>query len=43
MAMEEACVTGDLDVAIKQIEPFRLSLEEVISSIEKLDEHGIAR
>ena len=37
-AMEEACVTGDIDVAIAQMTQFRLSLDEVISGIEGLDE-----
>jgi signal transduction histidine kinase/DNA-binding NarL/FixJ family response regulator/HPt (histidine-containing phosphotransfer) domain-containing protein len=42
-AMEEACMTGDLDVAMEQITPFRLSLEEVISGIEGLDEHELTK
>ena len=36
--MEEACITGDLDIAMQQVKPFRLSLDEVISSIEGLNE-----
>ncbi|MEN8133394.1 MAG: ATP-binding protein [Pseudomonadota bacterium] len=39
-AMEEACMTGDLDVAVEQMTQFRLSLEEVISGIKGLDEPG---
>jgi signal transduction histidine kinase/CheY-like chemotaxis protein/HPt (histidine-containing phosphotransfer) domain-containing protein len=42
-AMEEACLTGDLDVAMEQLAQFRLSLDEVISGIEGLDEQGITR
>jgi signal transduction histidine kinase/ActR/RegA family two-component response regulator/HPt (histidine-containing phosphotransfer) domain-containing protein len=42
-AMEEACMTGDLDVAMEQLTQFRLSLDEVISGIEGLDEHGLTR
>jgi len=42
-AMEEACMTGVLDVAMQQITPFRLSLEEVISGIEGLDEHELTK
>jgi len=42
-AMEEACMTGDLDVAMEQITQFRLSLEEVIRGIEGLDEHGLTK
>ena len=40
-AMEEACLTGDLDVAMEQLTQFRLSLDEVISGIEGLDERGL--
>jgi len=40
-AMEEACMTGDLDVAMEKLTQFRLSLDEVISGIEELDEHGL--
>ncbi len=39
-AMEEACMTGDLDIAMQHMPPFCLSLEEVIGSIEGLDEEG---
>lgn len=39
-AMEEACLTGDLNTIMKQMTSFRLSLEEVIGSIEGLDEDG---
>jgi signal transduction histidine kinase/CheY-like chemotaxis protein len=42
-AMEEACMTGDLDVAMEQMTQFRQSLDEVISGIEGLDEHGLTR
>jgi two-component system sensor histidine kinase/response regulator len=40
-SMEEACMTGDLDVAMEQVTQFRLSLDEVIGGIEGLDEHGL--
>ena len=36
--MEEACLTGDLDIAMQQVKPFRLSLDEVIGGIKGLDE-----
>ena len=39
-AMEEACLTGDLDIARQQMTPFCLSLEEVIGSIEGLNKDG---
>jgi len=42
-AMEEACITVGLNVAMDQMEPFRLSYEKVISSIESLDEDGLSR
>jgi two-component system sensor histidine kinase/response regulator len=42
-AMEEACITGDLNVAMEQMEPFRRSFKEVISSIESLDKYGLTR
>lgn len=42
-AMEEACMTGDLDVAMEQMTQFRLSLDEVIGSIKGLDEQGLTR
>jgi len=37
-AMEEACMTDDIDAAMEQMTQFRLSLDEVISGIEGLDE-----
>ena len=40
-AMEEACMTGDLDVAMEQMTQFRRSLDEVIGGIEGLNEHGL--
>jgi signal transduction histidine kinase/CheY-like chemotaxis protein/HPt (histidine-containing phosphotransfer) domain-containing protein len=40
-AMEEACETGDLDVAVEQLKRFCLSLEEVIGGLEGLDEDGV--
>ncbi len=39
-ALEEACITGDLDAAIEQLTQFRPRFDEVISSIEMLDEDG---
>jgi HPt (histidine-containing phosphotransfer) domain-containing protein len=42
-AMEEACMTGDLDVAMEQMTQFCLSLEEVISGIEGLGEQGLTK
>ena len=42
-AMEEACMAGDLGIAMEKMTSFRLSLEEVISSIEGLDEHGLSK
>ncbi|MGB5427075.1 MAG: response regulator [Gammaproteobacteria bacterium] len=39
-AMEEACITGDLDIARQQLTPFCLSLGEVIGSIEAVNEDG---
>ena len=39
-AMEEACMTGDLDIALQHMSPFCLRLEEVIGSIKGLDEEG---
>ena len=41
MAMEEACMTGDLAVAMEKLTPFRQSLDEVINSIEGLGEPGL--
>jgi CheY-like chemotaxis protein/HPt (histidine-containing phosphotransfer) domain-containing protein len=40
-AMEEACETGVLDVAMEQLERFCLSLEEVIGGLEGLEEDGV--
>jgi CheY-like chemotaxis protein/HPt (histidine-containing phosphotransfer) domain-containing protein len=40
-AMEEACMTGDLDVAMEQVTQFRRSLDEVIGGLERLNEHGL--
>ena len=37
-AMEEACMTDDIDIAMEQMTQFRLSLDEVIGGIEGLDE-----
>jgi CheY-like chemotaxis protein/HPt (histidine-containing phosphotransfer) domain-containing protein len=42
-AMEEACMTGDLDIAMQHMPPFCLSLEEVIAGIKGLDEGGSGR
>jgi signal transduction histidine kinase/CheY-like chemotaxis protein/HPt (histidine-containing phosphotransfer) domain-containing protein len=42
-AMEEACITGDLDIAKQQMTPFRLSLEEVIGGIKGLHEEGAGK
>jgi CheY-like chemotaxis protein len=39
-ALEEACETGDLDVAIEQLSRFRLSFDEVMGGLEKLEEPG---
>ena len=39
-AMEEACMTGDIEVAMEQLKQFRLSLDEVIGGIKSLDETG---
>jgi len=39
-AMEEACMTGDLDIAMQHMSPFCLSLDEVIGGIKGLDEEG---
>jgi HPt (histidine-containing phosphotransfer) domain-containing protein len=39
-AMEEACMTGDLDIAKQQMTSFRLSLEEVIGGIKGLHEEA---
>ena len=41
MAMEEACMTGDLAAATEKSTPFRQSLDVVINSIEGLGEPGM--
>jgi CheY-like chemotaxis protein/HPt (histidine-containing phosphotransfer) domain-containing protein len=42
-AMEETCMSGDIDTAMKQMTQFRLRFEEVISGIERLDEYGLTK
>ena len=42
-AMEEACITGNLDAAMAQLIQFRPKFDEVIRSIEMLDEYDLNR
>ena len=40
VVMEEACKTGDLDVAMELLSNFRLCFEEVMDGLEELTERG---
>jgi HPt (histidine-containing phosphotransfer) domain-containing protein len=39
-SMDEACKTGDLDVALEQMTPFCTSLEEVLGGIAEIEKSG---